>query len=53
MDEKKSFSVLLSATDPELLSWLMAHSTPKEEDLRAIVDKIRQYRLQYSQDPRF
>lgn len=44
-EEKQHFSHLLTATDPELLSWLMGHSTPENKELLAIVDKIRQYRL--------
>ncbi len=44
--EQKTFAYLLSATDPELLSWLMAHSHHPDKEVAAIVDKIRQYRLQ-------
>ncbi|MBN9287105.1 MAG: hypothetical protein BGO43_12025 [Gammaproteobacteria bacterium 39-13] len=43
--EKKVFSELLTATDPELLSWLMAHNAPENEEVALIVNKIRQYRL--------
>lgn len=43
--EKHVFSELLTATDPELLSWLMAHSTPENKEMALIVNKIRQHRL--------
>lgn len=44
--EKQIFSELLTATDPELLSWLMAHSAPENKEMISIVNKIRNYRLQ-------
>ncbi len=47
--EQKTFAYLLSATDPELLSWLMNHTQHENTEVAAIVDKIRQYRLQQRQ----
>lgn len=44
-EEKKTFSAILTATDPELFSWLMGHSVPDNKDWLAIVEKIRRYRL--------
>jgi antitoxin CptB len=47
--EQETFAHLLSATDPELLSWLMAHTQHENKEVALIVDKIRQYRLQQRQ----
>ncbi|MGD9591447.1 MAG: succinate dehydrogenase assembly factor 2 [Candidatus Berkiella sp.] len=44
--EQLAMKSLLSATDPELLGWLMAHQAHEDKEVAAIVDKIRQYRLQ-------
>ncbi len=43
--QKHVFSKLLEETDPCLLSWLMNHDTPLDEELAAIVNSIRQFRL--------
>jgi len=40
-DEKLSFSTLLTATDPEIFSWLMGHQVPENASLLDIVKKIR------------
>lgn len=39
--EIKSFDLLLTATDPELYSWLMGYEEPQDEELKAIVAIIR------------
>lgn len=44
--EKETFAFMLSATDPELMSWLMAHSIPHKQEVAELVEKVRQYRLQ-------
>ncbi len=44
-EEKAVFVDFLTATDPELFAWLMAHHLPDKKEFIAIVDKIRAYRL--------
>lgn len=39
--EIKSFDLLLTATDPELYSWLMGYEEPQDEELKTIVAIIR------------
>ncbi|MBS0289880.1 MAG: succinate dehydrogenase assembly factor 2 [Proteobacteria bacterium] len=48
-----AFNLLLSATDPELLAWLMAHTIPEDKDMKEIVEKIRAYRLHQNRPPFF
>ncbi len=51
--QKGAFAHLLTATDPELLSWLMAHAQHENKEVAQIVDSIRQYRLQQRANPIF
>ncbi|KTD62770.1 succinate dehydrogenase assembly factor 2 [Legionella shakespearei] len=39
--EIKAFDLLLTATDPELYSWLMGYEEPQDEELKAIVAIVR------------
>jgi antitoxin CptB len=41
VQEIKDFDLLLTATDPELYSWLMGYEEPQDEELKAIVAIIR------------
>lgn len=43
--EKKLFVKLLEYPDPELLSWLMGNTTPKDLELVKMAEQIRGYRL--------
>ncbi len=52
-DQKQVFAHLLTATDPELLSWLMNHAQHENKEVAQIVDSIRQYRLQQRANPIF
>ena len=40
---KQWFQKLLECTDPEIFAWLMGHEVPEEEELKAIVTRIRQH----------
>lgn len=46
--EQNIFANLLTTSDPQLLAWLMAHENPPNPEFTAIVEKIRQFRLQHS-----
>lgn len=39
--EINNFNLLLSYTDPELFAWLMGHTEPHDNELKAIVTLIR------------
>ncbi|MBS0286149.1 MAG: succinate dehydrogenase assembly factor 2 [Proteobacteria bacterium] len=51
LHQQQSFAHLLTATDPELLSWLMGHSFHENKEVQEIVEQIRNYRLQQRQHP--
>ncbi len=51
--EKETFAELLTAIDPELLEWLMAHQTPQNKEVACLVEKIRAFRLHQRRDPIF
>lgn len=40
-EQLKTFDLLLGCTDPELFSWLMGHSSPKDEQLNELVHLIK------------
>lgn len=39
--EINAFDLLLTATDPELFSWLMGYEEPQDKELKTIVTIIR------------
>lgn len=52
-NQQQSFAHLLTATDPELLSWLMGHAQHENKEVQEIVEQIRNYRLQQRENPIF